>query len=61
MYHWIANYLEITNIKSIYLCIQHAKSSIETILSKIFEQNLDYTIIDQFPKLAFKMMTSTEK
>ena len=53
IYRWIANYLETTNIRLI-LCIQHAKSSIKTILSKIFEQNVDYAKVDRFSIPSFK-------
>ena len=42
------------SIKSIFLCIQHAKSSIKTISSKIFEQNVDYTKVDQFSTRDFR-------
>ena len=48
------NYLEITNMGLIFLCIQNAKSSIKTILSKIFEQNVDYAKVDQFSTPSFK-------
>ena len=48
------NYLEITNMGLIFLCIQNAKSSVKTILSKIFEQNVDYTKVDQFSTPSFK-------
>ena len=41
--------IKILSIKSIFLCIQHAKSNIKTILSKILEQNVDYAKVDQFP------------
>ena len=41
-------------IKSIFLCIKHAKTGIKTILSKIFEQNVDYAKVDQFPTPSFK-------
>ena len=41
------------SIKSIFLCIQHAKSSIKTILSKTFKQNVDYTKVDQFSTPTF--------
>ena len=34
------------SIKSIFLYKQHAKSSIKTTLSKIFEQNVDYAKVD---------------
>ena len=37
-----------------FLCIQHAKSSIKTILSKIFEQNVDYAKVDLFSTHSFK-------
>ena len=37
-----------------FLCIQHAKSSIKTILSKIFEQNVDFVKVDQFSTPSFK-------
>ena len=45
---------DIFSIKSIFLCIQHAKSSIKTILSKIFEQNVDFAKEDQFSTPSFK-------
>ena len=45
---WIANYLKITNIRVIIFCIQHVNSSIRSILSKIFEQNVDYKKVVQF-------------
>ena len=48
------NYLEITNMGLIFLCIQNAKSSIKTILSKIFEQNVDYAKVDQFSTPSLK-------
>ena len=54
IYRWIANYLETTNFRLIILCIQHAKSSIKTILSKIFEQNVDYAKVDRFSIPSFK-------
>ena len=41
--------IKILSIKSIFLCIQHAKSNIKTILSKILEQNVDHAKVDQFP------------
>ena len=47
IYRWIANYLKITNIRLIIFCIQHVKSSIKSILSKIFEQNVDYKKVVQ--------------
>ena len=34
--------------------MQHAKSIIKTILRKIFEQNVDYTTVDQFSTPSFK-------
>ena len=33
-------------MKSVFLCIQHAKSRIKAILSKIFEQNIEYAEVD---------------
>ena len=51
-----------------FLCIQQAKNSIKTILSKIFEQNVDEAKVDQFSTPSFKnydvsrkVMTSSEK
>ena len=51
-----------------FLCIQQAKSSIKTILSKIFEQNVDQAKVDQFSTPTFKnddvsrkVMTSSKK
>ena len=48
--------------------MQHAKSSTKTILSKIFEQNVDYAEVDQFFTTSFnnddiskKIMTSSKK
>ena len=38
----------------IFLRMQNAKSSIKTILNKIFEQNVDYPKVDQFSTPSFK-------
>ena len=50
------------------MCIEHAKSCIKTILSKIFKQNIDYAKLDQFSTPSFKnddvsrkIMTSLKK
>ena len=64
IYGWIANYLGVTNIGLIFLCIQHPKSSIKNILSKIFEQNADYEKVDELSTPSFstqKMISSAEK
>lgn len=61
IYRWTGNYLEITNIRPIILCIQQAKSNIKAILSKIFKQNVDYTKVDQFSALCFKNDDVTKK
>ena len=50
IYRWIANFLS----NQLFVCIQHAKSSIKTISSKIFEQNVDYVKVDQFSTRDFK-------
>ena len=41
-------------MKSVFLCMQHAKSRIKAILSKIFEQNIEYVEVDQFSTPSFK-------
>ena len=41
------------SIKSIFVCIQHAKSSIKTMLSKMFEQHVDYATENQFSTTNF--------
>ena len=42
------------SIKSFFLCIQHAISSIITISSKRFELNVNYAKVDQFSEPSLK-------
>ena len=42
------------NIGIIILCMPDAKRSLKTILSKIFEEKVDYTKVDQFSIPSFK-------
>ena len=37
-----------------FLCMQHVKSSIKTILNKIFERNVGYAKVDEFSTPSFK-------